>query len=148
MPFPNPASQFPKGRSGNPTGSSRRAKARARLRELFGGQRVDDEVLLALFAMGTGRPYLLEEAVKDANGNPVIGKNGKPERRQREPDLGFLRELKELLWGKDEAGPDDASDDAEDKPKRIEIPQVDGRAAKRKRARKAQPPGDRRDVPS
>lgn len=122
-----------KGTSGNPRGSSRKARARAQLHRMLGGEgKVNAEIIIALFAKATGRPELLAD--KDRDGNPRI----------REPDLPWMKELIALLWGEDKIDVAEMLADTESQgeaPRRIEIPEYDPRYEGRKRTRQARANG-------
>jgi hypothetical protein len=81
----------------NPNGSSKKARAQAEFFRMFGDEKVDKELALAMFAKAFDYPELLRD------------KSG----RQRKPDLNWLKELREFAYGKD--------DDEEKKASRAEI---------------------------
>jgi hypothetical protein len=73
------------GQSGNPKGSSRRARAQAALFKLFGEEKLDEWINRALVAKGLDMD---EIALKKPNGKP------------RDPELAALLALREWAYGK------------------------------------------------
>jgi len=103
---------------------------------LGGEEKVNAEIIVALFAKATGRPELLAD--KDKDGKPRI----------REPDLPWMKELISLLWGEDKVDVAEMLADAESQceaPRRIEIPEYDSGYEGRKRTRQARANGKRGD---
>ena len=87
MPFPNPATQFKPGQTGNPGGHSqgrRVTTALIKLLEAAGG--LDDDLARTIIAMATGRKAMLSDAKEDGG--------------KRTPDISFMRLLVERLEGK------------------------------------------------